>query len=412
MKRIHLLPGLLLLVFLIVSCGKSMVKPKLDTGINLDLNATEQQNAAADNVFTFNLFKTIQATSTNNVNLFTSPLSVSIALGMTGNGAKGATLESINNTLGFGGFSQDEVNGYFNKLITELPKVDPNTTLNIANSIWYKQGFSVLPQFITTDSTYFHAKIQALDFGSSSATNTINNWVSDQTHGKIPTITEQVSPDDIMYLINAIYFKSVWATKFDQGQTHNQAFYLPDNSTVQASFMQGKVNYKRYAGSDATVVELPYINNKFSMVIISPNSNTTLSNLAANLDTVTWHKWMSGLLQQNGDVIMPKFKFSYNILLNDALSRLGMGNAFSDAADFTGINPFGGLHISKVQHKAFVAVDETGTEAAAATSVVIELTASQPTPPVTIDHPFLFVIREMKTGLVLFAGTMNNPLQQ
>ena len=411
MKRIHLLPGLLLLVILIASCGKRLVKPDLGTGINLDLNATEQQNAAADNAFTFNLFKTIQATNTNNVNLFTSPMSVSIALGMTGNGAKGATLQAINNTLGFGGFTQDEVNGYFNKLITELPKVDPNTTLNIANSIWYRQGFTVSPDFLKTDSNYFHAKIDALDFNSSSSTTTINNWVNNQTHGKIPTIVDHISPLDVMYLINAIYFKSVWNTKFDPTQTHNQAFYLPDNSTVQASFMRGEVNYKFYNGSDASVIELPYINNKFSMVIIQPNGNT-LSNLVANLDTVSWHKWMTGLQQQNGVVIMPKFKFTYDILLNDVLTQLGMGNAFTDAADFTGINPAGGLHISKVQHKAFVAVDETGTEAAAATSVSIVLTASAPPPPITINHPFLFVIREMKTGLILFAGTVNNPLQQ
>jgi serpin B len=411
MKRIYLLSGLLLLVILIASCGKRMVKPDLGTGINLDLNATEQQNAAADNAFTFNLFKTIQATNTNNLNLFTSPMSVSIALGMTNNGAKGATQQAINNTLGFGGFAQDEVNGYFNKLITELPKVDPNTTLNIANSIWYRQGFTVLPDFLKTDSNYFHAKVEALDFGNPSSKTTINNWVNDQTRGKIPTIVDELSPDDIMYLINAVYFKSVWNTKFDAAQTHNQAFYFPDNSAVQASFMQGKVNYKIYSGSDASAIELPYINNKFSMVIIQPGSGT-LSNLVANLDTVSWNKWMADLRQQNGDVIMPKFKFSYDILLNGALIQLGMGNAFSDVADFTGINPSGGLHISKVQHKAFVAVDETGTEAAAATSVSINLTANEGTPPITIDHPFLFVIREMKTGLILFAGTVNNPLQQ
>jgi serpin B len=411
MKRINLLPGLLLLVILITSCGKRLVKPDFGTGINLDLNATEQQNAAADNAFTFNLFKTIQAANTNNVNLFTSPMSVSMALGMTSNGARGVTQQAIDNTLGFGGFAQDEVNGYFNKLITELPKVDPNTTLNIANSIWYKQGFTILPDFLKTGSSYFHAKIEALDFGNPSSKTTINSWVSDQTRGKIPTIVDEISPDDIMYLINAVYFKSVWDTKFDAAQTHNQAFYLPDNSTVQASFMQGKVNYKIYSGSDASAIEIPYINNKFSMVIIQPG-NGTLSNLIANLDTVSWHKWMAGLQQQNGEVIMPKFKFSYNILLNNPLTQLGMGNAFSDAADFSGINPAGGLRISKVQHKAFVAVDETGTEAAAATSVTIITTAIHVQPPVTIDHPFLFVIREMKTGLILFAGTVNNPLQQ
>lgn len=411
MKRIHLLPGLLLLIIMIASCGKRLVKPDLNTGINLDLNATEQQNAAADNAFTFNLFKTIQATNTSNVNLFMSPMSVSMALGMTSNGAKGVTLAAINNTLGFGGFTQDEVNGYYNKLITELPKVDPNTTLNIANSIWYKQGFTISPDFLKTDSNYFHAKIEALDFSSSSSPTIINNWVNDQTRGKIPAIVDKISPEDVMYLINAIYFKSVWNTKFDPAQTHNQAFYLTDNSAVQASFMQSKMDYKIYAGNDASAIELPYINNKFSMVIVIPKGNT-LDNLVANLDTVSWHKWITGLRQQNGDVIMPKFKFSYDILLNNVLTQLGMGNAFSDAADFTGINPSGGLRITKVQHKAFVAVDETGTEAAAATSVSMGITAIVPTPPITIDHPFLFVIREMKTGLILFAGTMNNPLQQ
>ena len=414
MKRINPLFGLLVLIIFFASCKKNGEKPNPGTGINLDLNATEQQNATADNAFTFNLFKSVQSANNNGVNLFTSPLSVSIALGMTSNGANGATRDAINNTLGFAKFDQDEVNSYFNKLITGLPKVDPNTSLSIANSIWYRQDFTVLPTFLKTDSSYFHAKIQALDFGNPSSLNTINSWVNNQTNGKIPTILDQIYPNDVMYLINAIYFKSKWQSKFDQSQTHNQAFYLPDNSTVQASFMQGTVNYyiSKTSSVSANVIELPYINDKFSMVIVEPYGSSTIKNIVANLDTATWNSWMRGMNPINGKVIMPKFKFSFSTLLNDELTQLGMGNAFSDAADFTGINPGGNLHISKVQHKAYVEVDETGTEAAAATAVGIVITAVENPPVITIDHPFLFVIREVKSGLILFAGVMNNPQQQ
>jgi serpin B len=413
MKRIDPLYGLLILIIVFTSCHKdSAITKKYGQGINLDLNSTELRQATADNAFTFNLFKTVQASniSNNTNNLFLSPLSVSFALGMTANGAKGTTLDGIKSTLDFSGFTQDEMNSYYNHLITDLPKLDPQTTLNIANSIWYKQGFSILPTFTKTDSSYFHATIQALDFNNPASTGTINNWVSNSTNGKIPSIVDQISPDDVMYLINAIYFKSIWSTKFDVSQTHPASFYTPDGSTVQANFMKGTVNYNYFADDKAIVVELPYINNKYSMVIVLPNSGNTLNNLISGLDTVSWNRWMGGLHAINSPVIMPKFKFSYSILLNGALSQLGMSNAFSGSADFTGINSAGGLQITKVQHKAYVAVDESGTEAAAVTSVVIGLTAVLNPPQITIDHPFLFVIREMQSGLILFEGTVNNPL--
>ena len=410
MKRINPLFGLLLLVIMIMSCGKSSVKPNPGPGINLILSATEQQQATADNAFTLNLFKTVQSADNSGDNLFLSPLSVSFALGMTSNGAKGATLDGIKSTLDFTGFTQDEINSYYNKLITELPKLDPQTTLNIANSIWYKQGFSVLPQFLQINTSYFNAKVQALDFSNPSSVNTINSWVSGATNGKIPQIIAQILPDDRMYLINAIYFKSVWGNKFDQSQTKPMPFYLAGGSTVQTDFMMGDaINYNFYATNTTTVIELPYVNNKFSMVIIEPTGGNTLNNVVSSLDTATWNSWMQGLISRKGQVIMPKFKFSYSILLNNSLSALGMSDAFSKAADFTGISTAGGLQITKVQHKAYIAVDEIGTEAAAATSVTIGTSAIENPPTVTIDHPFIFVIREMKTGLIIFSGTVNNP---
>jgi serpin B len=158
----------------LASCYKSNVKkPDLGKGIDLILSSTEQQKAVADNAFTFNLFKTVAAATPTAVNLFLLPLSVSLAIGMTNNGSNRQTLDAINTVMNFAGFTQDQVNSYYSKLITDLPKLDPNTTLKIANSIWYRQGFTVLPQFLQTDSNYYHAKIQALDFSTPSSLNTI-----------------------------------------------------------------------------------------------------------------------------------------------------------------------------------------------------------------------------------------------
>ena len=212
-----------------------------------------------------------------------------------------------------------------------------------------------------------------------------------------------------MFLINAIYFKSVWKTKFDAAQTHQLPFYTPGNAVVQTDFMNGNINGNFYSDDKAKVLELPYANVKYSMVIIMPNGGT-LPNLVSGLDSATYQNWISKLTPATYPVSVPKFKFSYSILLNNALSDLGMSIAFTKEADFTRINPAGNLYISKVQHKAFVAVDETGTEAAAATSVGVTAT-SAPLVSYNIDHPFIFIIREMDTGLILFAGTVNNPLQ-
>lgn len=409
MKRISVLLSLSAVLFAAASCKKDTQKPKPDIGITLSLNATEQQQAAGDNAFTFNLFKTVSAANTNGTNLFVSPLSVSMALGMTANGANGQTLADMRSTLGFNDYTEDQINNYYNKLVTQLPQLDPNTTLKIANSIWYDKKFSVLPQFIKTDSTYFNAKVQSLDFAVPASVNTINDWVSSQTNGKITKLLQDISQDEVMFLVNAIYFKSVWKSKFDPAQTQKMPFYNDGVNSVQADFMQGKISYNTYYDGNISVVELPYSNDKYSMVIVMPNNDKTLNDIAAGLNSTTWQNWMTSLRPVTQTLALPKFKFSYEIMLNDALTSMGMGNAFSSLADFTRINAGGGLQISQVRHKAYVAVDEDGTEAAAATSVGIELTAAPE--ELRINRPFIFAIREMKTGLILFTGTVSDPTQ-
>jgi serpin B len=269
----------------------------------------------------------------------------------------------------------------------------------------------VLPQFLQTNSSFFHAKIQALDFTDPASVTTINNWVSAQTNGKIPSILNNIKPLDVMYLINAIYFKSVWKEHFDPAQTKPGTFYLADNSTVQASFMHGLLDFNFYTDDKATVFELPYSNSKYSMVIVMPVGTTSLNALTAGLDPAQWQTWMKSLLPSKNTISMPKFKFSYSSMLNTPLKDLGLGVAFSDSADFSLINPdtTKKLQISEVLHKAFVETDENGTTAAAATKVTISYDTASAGPP-SIDRPFIFAIREMKSGLILFAGTVNNPL--
>lgn len=403
---------LLLLITGFASCKKANVTPpNTNKGKNLVLTSVEQQKVTADNAFSLKLFKNLDSANTGNANLFASPLSVSFALGMTSNGANGQTHTAMLNALDFNGYVQDQVNTYFQTLITQLPQLDPNTTINIANSIWYKQGFSVLPAFLSTNSTFYNATVQALDFSSPASANTINNWVSEQTKGAISTIVDQISALDIMYLVNAIYFKSSWNERFDVAKTSDLPFFLDDNSQVQASFMDGIVDYNRYDDNNVDVFELPYSNSKYSMVIVMPaaGSNTSLHQLVSGIDSTKWSTWMTGLRPVNAELKLPKFKFSYSINLNNALTTLGMGIAFTPAADFSLINATMHLQISKVLQKAYIEVDETGTTAAAATVVILGFTVSANPPPTVINRPFLFAIRETNSGLLLFTGTVHNP---
>ncbi len=406
-------PLIVLFLFSIglASCNKAGVAP--GKGQDLVLSPVEQQEVAADNAFTLKLFKNLDsANTTANVNLFASPLSVSFALGMTSNGSNGATLTAMQKATSFAGFSLAQQNSYYNNMITNLPKLDPTTTLNIANSIWYRQGFDVLPQFLQTNSNYYHAEVQALNFNNPSSVLTINNWVNKETNGKIPTIINSISSLDLMYLVNAIYFKSGWKEKFDASKTSKLPFYVTDNSPIQADFMDGDVDYKRYDDNTVHVFELPYANDKYSMVILMPAAGTSVHQLAQQIDSSKWKTWMAGLTTDKSDLKLPKFQFSYGTNLNGALGSLGMGIAFSDDADFSLINPTAKLHISAVIHKAFVAVDESGTTAAAATVVAITATAPANPPPTVIDHPFIFAIREISSGLILFTGTVSNPVSQ
>src|SRR5690606_11135012 len=244
------------------ACDKA-ASEKLGPRKDLILTPTEEQKADSDNRFALELFRTATTDLQANENAVLSPLRAGMALAMTNNGAAGEPRKAIESTLKFDGLDTETINAYYQKLMTDLPALDPRTTLEIANSIWYRQGFHVLPDFLNANHTFYKADVSALDFADSGAPDVINNWVSEKTKKKIPTIIDGSIPDDmVMYLINAVYFNGAWEQRFDKADTKKGVFQLPDGSTLQTDFMHLKHTFKVAATNDLEAIELPYGNKK------------------------------------------------------------------------------------------------------------------------------------------------------
>ena len=407
MKPFYLIFLLPLVMF---SCAKDTSSQNNDKKIQPIVLTTEQQSLVqSNNQFAFTLFNKATSAETQQ-NLFISPFSVSMALSMTLNGAAGTTKTGMINTLGFTGKTIATINDY-NKLFSrQLQSVDNEVTFNIANSIWYRNTFSVLPVFITTNQNYYTAEVAALDFNSPSAVTTINNWVSAKTNNEIPTIIEQIPAVNVMYLINALYFKGSWRNKYDASKTTEQNFYKEDQSVVKCNMMTQDITFPLYANETFTAIEMPYGQGNFVMTILLPRDGKTTADVIGAFNVTNWQTLNVGLIATSLKFSMPKFSITYEKTLNDLLSSMGMADAFSSkVADFTGINAGGGLFISEVKHKTMVKVDEEGTVAAAVTSVAMTNYAIMTPAVVTVNKPFLFVISEKSTGAILFTGRIMDP---
>jgi serpin B len=253
--------------------------------------------------------------------------------------------------------------------------------------------------------------VSALDFTQPSALQTINDWVNAKTQGKIPTILDEIPPDAVMYLINAIYYKGVWTYQFDSVDTEDGSFTCANGGIVSCKLMKQEATFAYYADAGTQVIDLPYGDRSFSMTIIMPTIGTSIDQYAASLTQTQWDEIISKLDSANVILSLPKFKLEYERTLNDELKAMGMGIAFSDFADFTRISQDGGLAVSRVLHKTFVEVNEEGTEAAAVTAIeIIETSAEEPAKRyMTIDRPFIFAIREHNSGTILFIGKIVSP---
>ena len=399
---------LVVLILSFAGCSNNLMPVPIPADIVMTPKSL--QLVKANNTFTFNLFKAIPESSGKNV--MVSPLSISLALSMALNGADGSTKTDMVKALGFSDLSVDEINQVYLDLVSSLKKADPNVVLNVANSIWIKKDFPVLDSFIVTNQKYFDASVQKIVFDPSAVT-TINNWVNEKTGTKIPKILDKISSDEIMFLINAIYFNGKWQTQFEKSQTQNGSFTLGTGSSVSTALMKVKkeFGYSQQVGYQA--LKMPYGRGKFSMVVLLPGVGMTPDQIIEQLSPSSWETLGTSLNSSvKVDVWMPRFKFEWQSDLNDVLSSLGMSVAFSaNDADFSKINSNGQLYITKVKHKTFIEVNEAGTEAAAATSIGIGLTSVGPMEPVFhVVRPFLFFITEEDTGAILFAGKVENPL--
>ncbi|NEQ20515.1 MAG: serpin family protein [Microcoleus sp. SIO2G3] len=365
---------------------------------------------AANTKFGFKLYKEILKQDTNN-NVFVSPSSVAIALSMTYNGASGETQQAMAKALELQGIALPTINQANNSLKASLENADPDVQLSIANSLWAKQGFTFKPDFIARNRQFYGAKVTELDFTSADAPRTINNWVKENTRGKIEQIIEQIQPDHALFLINAIYFKGSWTDKFEKSQTADRPFYLSDGSQKQHPMMSQSGEYQYYDNDTFQAISLPYGKGRMSLYVFLPKKNTNLEAFQQQLTAENWQQWMNQFGMRDGSIQLPRFKLDYDIQLNTALKALGMESAFSDAANFSNMtsNP---VAINEVKHKTFVEVNEEGTEAAAATSVAAVPTMARiPTEPfqMVVDRPFFCAIRDNRTGTILFMGSIREP---
>jgi serine protease inhibitor len=400
--------------FLAAGCAKEPVgPPPRITALPRSLTPQEQRIIEADNRFAIKLLKQTTADTRDTLeNLFVSPLSVAMALGMAYNGAAGTTEEAMRATLELEGMTVAEVNESYQSLITMLRELDPRVRFQIANSIWYKDGYGVEQPFLDANRVYYDARVSALDFASPTAPATINAWVSEQTQGVIPTIVDQIADGMRLYLINAIYFKGDWTDQFDRSRTQPRPFRLADGSTVSVPTMTHGTQTDLHLTSRpyATIVDLPYGGQAFSMTIVLPSDTTSVDDLVAALTADQWNDWTASLQPSKNEVFLPKFKLTNDLKLIPSLAGLGMGIAFGCdplTADFTRIHVPSELCITEVKHKSYVDVNEEGTTAAAVTSVGIGITSV----PLTIDvnRPFLFALRENLSGTILFMGVIRRP---
>ncbi|MDO7846531.1 serpin family protein [Hymenobacter sp. M29] len=404
--------GLLAGTLLFPACQKHDVadpNPAPEALPTRPLTTAERSTVSSANDFAFEAFGKLRTAAPAD-NLCISPLSISAALTMAYNGADGTTKAAMKQTLGFQPLTDTQINEAYQSLFALLGGLDPRVTFTTGNSIWYGQQYRLQAPFVQANQQYFGATVRPLAFGAPAAAATINDWVNTQTRGKIPTIINGTTPNDVMYLVNALYFKGAWTYRFDPQNTRPGTFNRENGTTTTTDFMGLTTGYyRRYQDAQLQLIDLPYGNRRFSMTFVVPRGQATLASVASRLTRAQLNTWLAATDSTSLQLRLPKFKFSYEEELSSMLTQLGMGEAFSGQANFSRLFDGGpsSLSISAVQHKTFLEVNEEGTEAAAVTSVGIVTTSIPPT--TLIDRPFLFLIREKSSGAILFIGQLTNP---
>ena len=410
MKRSVVLSLLVLLGFL-TNCEKntSSVAPRVQPRFSsLEKNVLQLSQA-----FGLHLLNELSQQNPGD-NLFFSPFSLSCALTMVLNGANGETRQAIQQTLAVQGYSVEELNAVYRRLLQLLPYLDGQVIFLPANSLWYDASrFALNPDFAATLQTDFFATLEGINFAVPEAVSAINHWVDQSTRGRIQRIIDHISPDERLFLLNAIYFQGLWSQTFDPEKTHTATFFRSSGSPVTCQMMHRRGQFLVAQEQEVSVVDVPYGNGAYGMTLLLPAAGHSISDLLSLLNESRLAGWLEAMKPQEIVLEMPRFRFNNALRLNNALSKLGMAVAFNPGrADFLGMQASNQgrerLFLTRVQHNAFVQVDEAGTQAAAATGIGVGVTSAPP--QIILNRPFLFFIREKVTGTILFLGKLEEPV--
>lgn len=365
----------------------------------------------AYNAFGFTLFSEL-AQKNPGKNTFISPTSVALAMAITANGAAGSTRAAMLNALGAPGASIEDFDASNKSLMAELTNPGSDLQFTIANALWLNKRYPIVPSFVATSRDVFAATAQDLPFGDPGAAQTINDWVDKNTNGRIPEIVDSTRPDDVMVITNAIAMKAKWLVPFEKDDTHDAPF-ATGSGHMTVSMMSGNGGFAYADTAGWQVARLPYRGDRFAMYVLLPHNGTALDTALHGFDGAAFERLISGLSQQRIAFAMPRYTATFKAELNAPLSQLGMAQAFdSGSADFSRlVAPPQRAYVSLVLHRAFVRVDEEGTEAAAATAVTMRATAVMMPPEkrMIVDRPFLMAIRDDRSKQILFLGAIYNP---
>lgn len=391
------------------SCKKDQVEQVPLEPVKIDLTSDQITLIDSGNSFAFDLFRKTAQDADKSENIIISPLSISVALSMTMNGADGATRDAMAEALRANGLSSEDINSSYKKLTETLLSVDKRVLINIANSVWIEQRFPVKKQFTDILTQYYNADTKSFNVEDPGAPADMNNWIEDKTNGLIKDMIESLDPQSAMLLINAIYFKGKWNSQFEKSKTINMPFHKQVGVVADVPMMKQKNEFKSYKGDGFMLGEFPYGQGNYVMDVILPDNIDGVDDIIQSTDNVSFNSFINHLHQSEIDLSFPKFKYGYKKQLNNILSDMGMGVAFTEFADFSKISDLA-LMIGFVLHQAFIETNEEGTEAAAATVVGMYAT-SLPADPIemNIDHPFFYIIRETTTNTILFMGKVADP---
>ena len=372
-------------VAMLMSCSPKYVKP----------TSSDASQEDADVKFALEFFKKTNQTVSRGENLVVSPYSAAVALSMLEEGAAGETKVEFDNVLGGRLYAAEDLGG------------GEDLVVKSANSLWLSDNFSVRNRYVSLLEKDYDAFVTTQDFSDPATVKKINYWCSENTAGKIDEIIDELSPNDVMVLINALYFNAPWAEPFDQKGTTDAIFHAVDgDKTVSMMYRKGTYDYAEHQGYQ--IIRLPYKGDRYAMTIILPPSDQDIDSVLSDADSDLYNGAMEILSKQEVALRLPKFRLETSLILDKALQKMGIVTAYSPAADFNGISESGPLCVGTVKQKCYIDVTEEGTEAAAVTSVQVRLTAVARTPRMTVDRPFIFVISDSQTDNILFMGQVVN----